>query len=109
MNKYLVIYHAPKAEVKGMNFPSEEEKMAAMMPWFAWKEAMGDHLLDFGNPLMGGKKLTPKGTPVESQKEVSGYSLIQANSYDHAIELLNGHPHLASGACEIEVHEAIAM
>ena len=109
MNKYLVIYHAPKSEVKGMKYPSEEEKLAAMQPWFAWKESMGDHLLDFGNPVMGGKKLTPGGSASDSQKEVAGYSMIQAESYDQAIQLLNGHPHLANGAREIEVHEAIAM
>ncbi|HCX22592.1 MAG: hypothetical protein CMB80_06915 [Flammeovirgaceae bacterium] len=109
MNKYLVIYHAPVSAVKAMASATDEEKAAAMQPWFAWKEEMGEHLLDMGSPLFGGLKLNDNGTAVASQKEVTGYSMIQAASYDQAKELLIGHPHLRNGACEIEVHEAISM
>jgi len=68
----------------------------------------GDHLVDFGNPLVGGQKLLPGGKSDKSDRQVVGYSILQAENMEDANQLLEGHPHLAwKGACEIEVHEAM--
>lgn len=110
MNKYLVIYHAPAEAMAQMAQATPEQKQEGMKPWLAWKDAVGDGLVDFGAPLMGGKRLRPDGGAENSSKEVSGYSIIQANDMEEAQSLLQGHPHLAwTGGCDIEVHECVGM
>ena len=74
----------------------------------AWKEALGDKMLDLGAPLSGGLRINPNGSTEASKKEVTGYSMIQAKDMEGARSLLKGHPHLQAG-CEIELHEAMAM
>ena len=108
MKKFLVIYHAPAETVAAMSQASPEQRAEAMKPWMAWKEAVGDKMLDLGAPLFGGQKIQPDGSVTASQKEVTGYSMLQAKDMDSAKSLLKGHPHL-QGGCDIEIHEAIAM
>ena len=58
---------------------------------------------------MGGQKLSKSGSS-PSDKDVIGYSILQAEDMQGAKALLVGHPHFewASG-CEIEVHESMPM
>jgi hypothetical protein len=110
MKKFIVLYHAPAEAMEAMGSATEEQKMEGMKPWFAWKESIGDGLVDFGNPLMGGTRLLPDGSAEASSNEVTGYSIIQADDMEAAKGMLKGHPHLAwTGGCDIEVHEAISM
>lgn len=110
MSKYLVIYYAPAEAMEMMANATEEEKAEGMKPWMAWAEKCGEHLVDMGTPLVGGQVLSPDGTSSASTREVTGYSMLEAESIDHAKSLLAGHPHLAwTGGCEIEVHECVPL
>ncbi len=109
MGKYIVIYHADADAVAGMQSMAPEQMQEGMKAWGAWGEKIGSALVDFGTPLAGGRKVTPTGSS-PSNKEVTGYSILEADSIEAAEELLKGHPHLAWAAgCEIEVHEALAV
>lgn len=93
-----------------MSSMTQEEQMEGMKPWFAWKEKLGDQLIEFGAPLFGGTRVLPDGATAPSTKEVSGYSIVSADSVEAALELMRDHPHYGYGAgCEIEVHEAADM
>jgi hypothetical protein len=49
-------------------------------------------------------------TSSTSDKEVTGYSILEADSMGAAVAMLQGHPHLDWAAgCEIEVHEAMPV
>lgn len=110
MKKYLVVYHAPAEAMAKMATATEEEKMEGMKPWMAWKDKVGDKMVDFGSPLMPGQKILPGGNVENSTKEVTGYSLINANSIDEAKSMLSDHPHLQwHDGCDIEVHECMPM
>ena len=110
MKKFVVIYHAPAEAMAKMGEATEEEKMEGMKPWMAWKDSLGDKLVDFGAPLVGGQRVLPDGSSQHSTKDVSGYSILQANDMDEAKSLLKSHPHLAwTDGCDIEVHECIPM
>lgn len=110
MKKFLVLYHAPASAMEGMANATEEEKMEGMKPWMAWAEKCGSQLIDLGSPLMGGLRLTPDGGSSASSKEVTGYSMLQAENLDGAKALLEGHPHLAwTEGCDIEIHESIPL
>ncbi len=111
MKKFIVIYHAPISALEQMQNNSPEDAQKGMDLWMQWAQKCGDHLVDLGAPLAGGQKLNSDGSYDESQREVCGYSILQAASMDHAKELLQDHPHLAGWhtACEIEVHEAMPL
>ena len=107
MKKFIVLYHAAEEAAKKMTSATPEEMKAGMAPWMEWAKRCGSNLVDFGTPLGNGKKVTKAGTS-PSNKEVIGYSILQANSMDEAVEMLKGHPHLDwVDSCEIEVHESL--
>ena len=110
MKKFIVIYHAPAEAMAQMANATPEEKMEGMKPWMTWAERVGGGMVDLGAPLFGGIKLKPDGSTETSTREVSGYSILQANSLEDAKALLDGHPHLAwNGGCDIELHECAEM
>lgn len=73
---------------------SLEEMKKGMESWMVWAQKCGDKLVDMGNPLMGGIKLNSDGSSSASEKQVCGYSVVQAENMDEAKSLLDGHPHL---------------
>jgi hypothetical protein len=108
MPTYLFVYHAPMTPAEAAP-PSPEQMEAVMGEWNAWAGKVGDRMVDFGAPLAGGVRVSPTGT-APSTREVVGYSLIEADDFDAALELARHHPHLnMPGGCEIEVHEAQAV
>ena len=109
MKKFIVVYYASVEAMEKMKDSSPEEMKKGMEPWMAWAAKTGDGLVDLGTPLMGGQKVSKSGSS-PSDKNVMGYSILQAEDMQGAQALLEGHPHLewASG-CEIEVHESMPM
>ncbi len=74
-----------------------------------WAESCGDGLVDIGSPLGNGLTVTDSGSS-QSEKGVAGYSILQADSMEGALALLQGHPHLGwAEGCEIEVHECLPL
>ena len=81
MKNFLVIYYAP-AEAKEMSANATPEQMQeGMKPWFAWKEKIANHIVDFGSPNTRAEEQTSDGNWSGSNKEVSGYSILKANSF----------------------------
>lgn len=111
MKKYIVIYHMPAEVLERTKDTPPEEAAKGMEMWMTWAEKCGEHLVDLGVPLAGGQKLNVDGSVENSEREVCGYSILQAENMDEAKKLLSGHPHLSGWdqACEIEVHEALSL
>lgn len=108
MAKYVFIYHAPMTPAEAAP-PTPEQMEAVMGQWNAWAAKVGDGLIDFGTPLAGGTRVTTEGTSA-STRDVAGYSILEADNFDAALELARNHPHLnMPGGCEIEIHEALAV
>ena len=108
MTKFVFIYHAPMTPAEATP-PTPEQMEAVMGAWNSWAQRVGSGLVDFGTPLDGGVRVTKDGTS-PSTREVAGYSIIEAESKDAALELAKGHPHLdMPGGCEIEIHEALPV
>jgi len=110
MKKFLVTYHSTPAAMEAWANATPEQKEAGMKPWFAWEKRMGNHLVEMGAPLMGGLRINIDGNNTPSTREITGYSIIQANDMNHAQTLLTEHPHSSpDGSMTVEVHETIAM
>jgi hypothetical protein len=110
MKKFIVLYHAPADAMAQTANSTPEEQAKGMEAWMAWSLKCGDKLVDLGSPLMNGKQLKPNGENAGSGREVAGYSVLQAESMDEAVALMQGHPHLGWNAdCSIEVHETMPL
>jgi hypothetical protein len=59
-----------------------------MEGWMTWGAQVGDRLVDMGSPLVNDG---------DDDVQVSGYSIIDADSQEHLDGLLEGHPHTAAG------------
>jgi len=106
MSKLVFVYHAPMVPAEATP-PSPEAIDAVMQQWGAWAATVGDRMVDFGTPLAGGVRVTAGSTKTPSDREIAGYSILEAANLDDALELARTHPHLnMPGGCEIEVHEA---
>jgi hypothetical protein len=108
MSRYVFIYHRP-AWSDDAPAPTPEESRAGMARWVAWHDRVGDRMVDFGTPLADGVRVSPGGTAA-SDRDVVGYSIVEADSMDEALALAEEHPHLdATDGCEIEVHAALPL
>jgi hypothetical protein len=79
---------------------TEEEQAAVMEAWGAWYGALGEAVVDGGNPF------TPMAKSVNSDGTVSdgpagsmatGYTIVSADSLDTAVEMAKSCPVLESG------------
>ncbi|GAA4477432.1 hypothetical protein GCM10023171_00110 [Microbacterium panaciterrae] len=64
--------------------------------WNAWATRAGDAIVKFGDPTVA---VSPGADP-----SVGGFSLLRADSYESLTNLLEGHPHTATGGT-IDVYE----
>lgn len=72
----------------------------------AWWASISDHVVDSGNPLFNGRNVASDGTVSDLSSDpgaARGYSIVQAESLDHALELLAGCP------MDMWVYEAVPM
>ena len=109
MKKFVAIYYAPAEAVAAMANITPEQAAEGMKPWMAWKERIGDAMVDFGAPLMPGQATSGTNWSA-SGTSVSGYSIVQSADLESAKALFDGHPHTSwAPGCSIELHECAQM
>jgi len=111
MKKFLVIYHAPKEAMAQTMNVTPEQAAKGMEAWQQWAQRTGSNLVDMGAPLFNGQELNAQGSVAESTRNVSGYSIVQAESMEAAKAMMEGHPHISGWHPEstIEIHETMQM
>jgi hypothetical protein len=98
MGKYVLAY-------KGGGMPeTEEEQKSVMDAWTAWFGALGGSVVDIGNPF-GAQAAVGGG----ATSGLTGYSIINADSLDDALEKAKSCPILNGGSGGVEVYEAVDM
>ena len=85
MNVYLMVHRHPHAYV------GTPETAAA---WAKWFEALGDALVDLGNPVLDGRNTV--GRPGD-MLPLGGYTVVRAKNVDEATALAHGCPILREG------------
>lgn len=106
MKKFLAIYYAPAKAMAEYENATQEQKLEGLKGWFNWKDSINGNLIDFGAPLMPGNVKKTQGEWASSNKQVSGYSIVQASDESAAKSLFDGHVHLQSHPeNSIEIHE----
>ena len=92
-----------------MKDKSEEDMKKGYEEWMSWKNKCGSGMVDMGSPL-GKGKVVGKGGASDAPQGIAGYSILQAEDMNGALEMLKNHPHLKwDDSCTISVYEAMPM
>ena len=103
MAKFVYLYTG------GSMAETPEAQEQAMQAWGAWFGALGDVVVDMGNPFGAATTIAADGAVSHrSAAGATGYSIIQADSLDDATTKAKDCPVLVSGGA-VEVHEAVEM
>ena len=109
MKKFLVLYHAPMSAQQENQNMSPEQQQEGMKAWMTWANGAGSALTDLGAPLMNGEKIGQKASG-PSDKDVAGYSIVQAENMNAAKALFKDHPHTKwHPEATIEIHEVMPI
>lgn len=102
MAKFLYVYTGGRME----DTPEAQEQ--SMQAWGAWFGALGDSVVDMGNPFGAGSTVTAAGAAEGGVSHLGGYSIVTADSLTAAAEKTDGCPVFSTGG-SVEVYEAIPM
>jgi len=99
MGKYVYVYYA-----------GSDTDAGDSQAWGEWFGKLGDKLVDAGNPFNeGGQAVYQGGVMPVTDKPITGYSIVSADSMKEAEELAKGCPLVASKDGVVCVYEALPM
>ncbi|NNC38337.1 MAG: hypothetical protein EX271_01395 [Acidimicrobiales bacterium] len=102
MAKYVFAYHGGKMPV------SETESKKVMAAWNEWFKSLGPAVIDGGNPVSKSTTVSADGVVDDGgANPLSGYSLIEADNLQSAIQLAQTCPIVDHGS--VEIAEAVTM
>lgn len=103
MSKFIFTYHGDKMP------ETPEEGQKSMQEWKEWVATLGFSLIDPGTPVGITKVISKNGaSDQKSINPIMGFSMLEANDIDHAIELLKDRPHLKHEGT-LEISEMMEM
>ncbi|MBV9205079.1 MAG: hypothetical protein JO037_06690 [Actinobacteria bacterium] len=106
MAKFMVLYRSSTSARDQMANATVEQMKAGMEAWTTWAGKVGDAVVDLGAPLAPATHVGPGSAAGD---EISGYSILQADSAQALTGVLDGHPHLQMPGNSIDVLEWLAM
>ena len=109
MRKFMVLYQSSVSAGEQMANTTPEQAKAGMDLWMNWAQKAGNAIVDLGSPLGTAINVSPESVST-SVTQISGFSILQAESMDAVTKLLEEHPHFRMGAdSSIEVLEFLPM
>jgi hypothetical protein len=105
MTKFMVLYRSSASARDQMASATPEQMKAGMEAWMQWAGKAGEAVVDLGAPLAPAAHVGPGS----GAGEISGYSIMQADSAEALGGVLDGHPHLSMTGNSIEVLEMLSM
>ena len=110
MPKYLVLYRSSVSASEQMGSGADTD--AAMALWMNWDGRVGGAMSDMGSPLVSAGTVNKSGSMSggASQPFIGGFSVLEADSVEGCMKLLDDHPHFhASGNPTIELLEFLPI
>ena len=96
MPKFLVLYRSPTSAQEQMANATPEQAQAGMEAWQSWTEKAGAAIVELGAPVQG-------------DSDITGYSILQAETRGTIDDLLADHPHRHIPGASIDVLEFITL
>lgn len=102
MKKFVFIYNGPQA--------TEAPDPKVMEAWTSWFGDLGAKLVDPGNPFGADvKEVSGSGVVAMTENRANGYSIVNAENLDAAVELAKGCPNNGYEGYTVAVYEAMPM
>ena len=108
MARFMVVYRSNVSAQEQMANADPAKAQAGMDAWMAWAKEADEAIVDLGMPLSGGRRLDGSQA-VPSDTDVAGYSILQAESLDEVVTILDRHPHLVVPGNSLDVLPILAM
>jgi hypothetical protein len=108
MTKFMVLYRSAVSARDQMASATPEQAQAGMDAWMAWASKAGDAVVDLGAPLAEAAQVGP-GSAGGDSAQITGFSVLQAESADAVTSILDGHPHLQMPGASIDVLEFMSL
>jgi len=101
MPKYVIAY------LGGAQVTNPQDRAAQMARWNTWAEGLGSRMVNPGMPIGQGKLVSSNGVSERGPNHLTGFSIVQADNLDEALEMAQRCPFLEIGS--LEVAEAMEM
>ena len=109
MKNYIALFMAPIAGLDEMKKSTDPKRMTEMNDrWNAWMEAHQDSFVDRGSMLGKNKRVT-KDSIKDVRNELTGFSIVKANSPEGAAKIFQDNPQLDMPGSYIDVIEWYEM
>ena len=109
MKKFVALYSAPRSAIEQMRANATPEQMkAGMDAWMTWMKKNEKAIREGGAPLGKTKRVSGQGV-ADTRNEITGYSIVEADSLDAAARLFEGHPHFRMPGAHVEVMECLPI
>jgi hypothetical protein len=113
MKKFLAIYMGSAsgvAEWKNMDEDNRKrQETAGMEAWMKWGTANQKSIVDQGSPLGKTKRISKQGIS-DTKNEMTGYTIVEAESHEAVAKLFENHPHFTIFPGDaVEVMECLPM
>jgi hypothetical protein len=103
MKKFMAFYMAPMAAMDEMMKTMTPEKGKEFdASWKGWKASKGAAFVDNGAPLGKNKRVSASGV-ADVRNEMTGYSIVEAESHEAAAALFTDNPMLVMPGAYVEV------
>ena len=87
----------------------KEQEKAGMDAWMKWVKENEASIVDLGSPLGKTKRINAEGIS-NTKNEITGYTIVQAESHEAAAKLFANHPHfMIFPGDSVEVMECLAI
>jgi hypothetical protein len=104
----MVLYRSETSAEEQMANADPAQAQTGMDAWMAWAKDAGDAVVDLGMPLGKGKHVAGSDVSV-GDSDVAGYSVLQSESLDDLLKVMQTHPHLMVPGNSIDVLPILAM
>lgn len=104
MKKFIALYMARAATVRKMMKATPEQAKSGMDDWMKWAKKNEKAILELGAPLGKTRRVTSAGIG-DTKNQITGYTIVQAATFDGATKVFKGHPHLKMEGTSIDVLE----
>jgi hypothetical protein len=108
MTKFMAMYMASKVTIEQMMKGTPEQMKAGMDAWMAWSKNNRKAIVELGTPL-GKTKHVDKSGVSDTKNEITGYSIVQADTFDSAAKIFKDHPHLNMVGTWIDLLECVSI
>jgi hypothetical protein len=90
MAKFFAVYTGKP----GAAAPAQADVARGIQAWSEWMGRHADRIVDAGGPLGKTKKISAAGI-ADTQNNLGGYVIVEADDHEAAARMFEGHPHFS--------------